>query len=93
VGVHDNFFELGGHSLLLIQLATRASKIFNVEIPLGVLFDVPTIYQMTLAIAELQLAQEEILEAGDILGEIKGLSPEEVKALLEAEAGVERLAA
>ena len=93
VGIHDNFFELGGHSLLLIQLATRVSKIFNVEIPLGVLFDVPTIYQMTLAIAELQLAQEESLEAGDILEEIKGLSPEEVKALLEAEAGVASLVA
>jgi amino acid adenylation domain-containing protein len=85
VGVHDNFFELGGHSLLLTQLATRIFGAFGVSIPIKILFDAPTISQMTLAIAELQFAQADSLEANELLEELQGLSPEEAQRLLAAE--------
>ncbi len=43
IGVHDDFFELGGHSLLAIKLTNAIRMQFSVQIPLKVLFQLPTI--------------------------------------------------
>jgi amino acid adenylation domain-containing protein len=43
VGRDENFFELGGHSLLAAQLIARAEAVFSVDIPLRLLFDVPSV--------------------------------------------------
>jgi amino acid adenylation domain-containing protein len=83
VGVHENFFELGGHSLLLTQLASRVRKSLFVELPLRVLFDAPTIEEMTVAIAERQMEQEDGDALAEMLAELAQLSPEEIgQALL-----------
>jgi amino acid adenylation domain-containing protein len=47
IGINDNFFELGGHSLLGTQIVARLSRIFAVKIPLGILFQFPTIAELT----------------------------------------------
>jgi len=46
IGIHDDFFELGGHSLLAIRLVSAIRKAFNVEMPIGDIFDYPTIAQL-----------------------------------------------
>jgi len=43
IGIHDNFFELGGHSLLAVQLIVRINKQFQIEFPLHLLFEEPTV--------------------------------------------------
>ncbi|HYG64881.1 MAG TPA: amino acid adenylation domain-containing protein [Thermoanaerobaculia bacterium] len=85
VSIYDNFFELGGHSLLLTQLVSRIRTAFQVEVPLRVLFDVKDVVEMTAAIAERQVAEVGEEDMAAMLDELKGLSPEEIKALLEAE--------
>ena len=43
VSVNDNFFALGGHSLSAIQIVSRLQESVNIEVPLRILFDNPTV--------------------------------------------------
>jgi len=83
VGIDDHFFELGGHSLMLTQLASRIRKEFQVNIPLRVLFDAPTIIAMADAILAGQVDQVDKRKVDEMLQRLTQLSPEQMKALLE----------
>ncbi|WP_439111427.1 type I polyketide synthase [Lentibacter sp.] len=43
VGAEDDFFELGGHSLIAVRLFAQVKKAFDVDFPISVLFEAPTI--------------------------------------------------
>lgn len=43
VGVKDNFFQIGGHSLLVTQIIARMRSVLQIELPLRILFEIPTI--------------------------------------------------
>jgi aspartate racemase len=43
VGVHTDFLELGGNSLSAIQILSRISKVFHLDLSVQTIFDVPTV--------------------------------------------------
>jgi acyl carrier protein len=57
VGVHDHFLDLGGNSLVATRIVSRLRQAFQLNIPLAVMFEAPTIADMAVSI-ELALIQE-----------------------------------
>jgi hypothetical protein len=50
VGINDNFFELGGHSLMATRVMGQVNSQMEMNIPLLVVFESPTIAEMAEAI-------------------------------------------
>jgi amino acid adenylation domain-containing protein len=56
IGVNDNFFALGGHSLLAVQVMSRVQEALQIEVPLRLLFEFPTVAQLSAAVEEMRSA-------------------------------------
>ncbi|HKR96084.1 MAG TPA: phosphopantetheine-binding protein, partial [Candidatus Angelobacter sp.] len=82
VGIHDNFFSLGGHSLLATQVANRVRDTFNVDLPLRLFFETPTIADFATYVAQSQVGEADDATLSAALAELSQLSEEERKALL-----------
>jgi amino acid adenylation domain-containing protein len=46
VGRHDDFFDLGGHSLLAVKMLSHVQERFDVDLPLHVVFEHPTMGEL-----------------------------------------------
>jgi acyl carrier protein len=71
VDVEDNFFSLGGHSLLAAQLIARLRDSFGIEMPLRVIFEAPSVAELSSELDRL------------IFAKLPAMSEKEVQHLLE----------
>lgn len=59
IGVEDSFFDLGGHSLIAVRLFAQIRKSWQVDFPISVLFEAPTIRKCAELIAARGIATDE----------------------------------
>ncbi|TCP59138.1 amino acid adenylation domain-containing protein [Tumebacillus sp. BK434] len=59
VGMFDNFFDIGGHSLLAMQLMTRVTETFHVQLPLRTMFEAPSVAELADKIRHAGSSEEE----------------------------------
>jgi aspartate racemase len=92
-GVEDNFFHLGGHSLLATQVISRIIRELDIELPVRIIFEFPTIAALAREVEEAQRLrpgsanyrispQVKGPAAQDLLARLDELSDEEVEKLL-----------
>ncbi len=64
VGVTDGFFDLGGHSLIAVRLFARIKRAYQIDLPMSVLFEAPTIEACAKLIrAQTGSTQTQVVEA------------------------------
>ena len=83
VGRNDNFFELGGHSLSGMRLVTLVQQRLHVQLPVTLVFQSPTIFEMALTV-------DALLAAGAESEFEEGIIPEQAHDDFAAELGGER---
>lgn len=52
IGIHDNFIEIGGDSLSGIRVMSRLSETFDLDLPVNLIFQNPTIARLAIHIEE-----------------------------------------
>ena len=76
IGIHDNFLDLGGNSLAATRIISRVIARFQTEIPLGSLFQSPTVAEMAAVISQYEIKKGEN-ELETILDELESLEEKE----------------
>jgi amino acid adenylation domain-containing protein len=84
VGLNDNFFNLGGHSILVTQLVGRLRSLLPVDLPLRIIFDKPTIAELSAHILSEADDTAEIETTAELLLQVAELSDEETEEALNA---------
>jgi acyl carrier protein len=80
VGATDDFFDLGGHSLKATRILSRVAARLGVELPVGMIFDRPTVRGMAEAVDERRGGAPGT--DAELLDWLEGLSDEEAERLL-----------
>jgi acyl carrier protein len=82
IGIKDSFFDLGGHSLSATRVVSRIIKQFQLEIPLPLLFQSPTIADMAAVMTAHQGKTLDERHLAAILDELASLSDAEAQRLV-----------
>ncbi len=60
IGINDDFFDLGGHSLLAIKAVSRIRDVFDVDLHIQTLFEIPTISGLSKVLTEAKGSRDNI---------------------------------
>jgi surfactin family lipopeptide synthetase C len=82
VGVNDNFFDLGGHSIFAIQLLSRLSKAFSLDLQIRLIYEKPTPAALAVAIVQAQAEQADTAELNRLLLELEDISDDDAQKTL-----------
>ena len=80
ISIIENFFVLGGDSLKGTQVTLRLGEKYNIDLPNTSLFRYPTASELATEILRLITVDESAVQ--DVLAQLEGLPPEEIKRLL-----------
>ena len=84
ISIHDNFFHLGGHSLLALMVSNQLIENHSIHIPLHLIFERQTIAKLAIDIDKhMADSLHRNMNVRSILDQVKNLSPDEVKRLLQ----------
>ena len=59
LSVHDNFFDIGGHSIMAMHLIARIRGHFQINMPIRLVFELPTVREMAEWITNQQATDSE----------------------------------
>jgi len=82
IGVYENFFEAGGHSLMAVQLLSRLRGIFQLELPLQIAFEAPTIAELARALNKYESKPGQVEKIAAITTQLERMSPEAISEML-----------
>jgi acyl-coenzyme A synthetase/AMP-(fatty) acid ligase/acyl carrier protein len=82
VGIDDNFLDLGGHSLLASQIISQVIKHFQLDLPVQLLFDSPTVAEMAVVIANSEAGKFDQDELERVLAELESVSESEARRIV-----------
>lgn len=82
VGIHDNFFRIGGHSLLATQLLAQIQNVLDIDIPLQLVFDAPTVATFAEELLKDEHIRERVERTIELLFSVADLSEDEAAAML-----------
>jgi acyl carrier protein len=84
IGVHDNFFEAGGHSLLAVRVLSRVMQALQLNLPLKILFEFPTVAHLAKVI-EQKRAQMMAGDLEQLLRELETMPEKDAQQVLANE--------
>lgn len=89
VGRSDTFFELGGHSLLGMQMMVGVRAALGIEVPMRILFEVPSLSEFSAKVHEIRQSNLDdlVLRGGrtleELLDRVESMPESEVRELVE----------
>jgi amino acid adenylation domain-containing protein/non-ribosomal peptide synthase protein (TIGR01720 family) len=88
IGLVDDFFALGGYSLVATQIASRVRATLQVDMPVRLLFQHPTVGRLAAALKAADRTPGRLERVAQVVQRVNAMSLDEVRQTRTARAGV-----
>jgi acyl carrier protein len=85
IGIHDKFLDLGGDSLSASQIISRVVNRFQLDLPIKLLFDSPTVAEMAAVIASNKASRFDAHAMERIVSELEAVSETEAGQIVNSD--------